>query len=513
MTATKGVILVVDDEPDSLSLLSTILSSEAYMVRPADSGALAVASATRTPPDLILLDMRMPGMDGLEVCRQLKVRAETREVPIMFVSGSADVQGRVEALELGAVDFVVKPFERAELVARIGTHLELSRLRVQLEREVLARTEQLRDTVCQLRQEVAEHRRTEQALRESEERFRSMADTVPVMIVTSDADGQATFFNNVWLDFTGRSSQEELGMGWIDNVHPDDLEACREGIAASFEQRKRCLLKYRLRRRDGEYRSFLCNGIPRFRPEGAFLGYIVSLVDITDMERSQETLQEYKERLQDLAAGLLLTQESASRKLARELHDVFSQDLAAIGSRIYDFQNTQSDPAVGRALSELGSSVLRLAQDLHHASRRLHPSIVEDLGLKHAVADECETFQQRSGISTRLLTRNLPAHLSSEICLCLYRVTQESLRNIGKHADASSVKVVLTGNAKGVELRIEDSGKGFDVSQGLKKGLGLISMQERVRLVNGNLTIRSTPGRGTSVAAAVPHQAPLAAVG
>ena len=140
MGTSKGEILVVDDEPDTLALLTSILTEAGYRVRPSDSGSLALASVENSPPDLILLDMRMPVMDGLEVCRQLKARKESREIPVVFVSGSADAEVRVDGLEIGAVDFVIKPFNRAELLARIRTHLELSRLRSQLESQVALRT-------------------------------------------------------------------------------------------------------------------------------------------------------------------------------------------------------------------------------------------------------------------------------------------------------------------------------------------------------------------------------------
>src|SRR5262249_31089425 len=142
------------------------------------------------------------------------------EIPVMFISASPDPGERVEGLALGAVDFVSKPFQSAELLARAGTHLELGRLRSQLEAEVAKRTEELRGTVASLQTEIVERQRTERALRESEERFRNMADNAPTMIVALGPDRLATFFNKGWLDFTGRSMEQELGAGWAAGVHP-----------------------------------------------------------------------------------------------------------------------------------------------------------------------------------------------------------------------------------------------------------------------------------------------------
>ncbi len=157
MDTIKPVILVADDEADSLKLLTDILTAEGYEVRAADSGELALASAAAHTPDLILLDLRMPGIDGLEVCRRLKASTATSETPLMFISGASDVEQRVQGLAVGAVDFVVKPFRREELVARVRTHLELGRLRANLEREVAHRTAELRTAL--------------EELGESEERF------------------------------------------------------------------------------------------------------------------------------------------------------------------------------------------------------------------------------------------------------------------------------------------------------------------------------------------------------
>ena len=507
MSISKGEILVVDDEPDSLALLTSILTAEGYQVRPADSGSLALASVATSQPDLILLDMRMPDMDGLEACRQLKARKESREIPVVFVSGSVEPEARVEGLELGAVDFVTKPFNRAELLARVRTHLELKRLRSQLEKQVTLRTAELRSTVEELQREIEHRVRTELALRESERRFQTMADTAPVMIVTSDTNQRAIFFNKFWLDFCGTTMEQEVGTGWTVRVHPDDLENCMKGLADSFSKRQECNLKYRLRRADGEYRFLLCKGIPRFEPEGAFAGYIASLVDITELERNQEVLEEHKQRLQELTAGLLSAQENASRALARELHDVFSQELASLATQIFILQK-ESDPAgeIAERLTELGNRSVRLAHSLHRTSRELHPAILEDLGLKAALADECDAFQERSRILTRFTAENVPAELSKDAGVCLYRVAQESLRNIGKHAASSSmVRVLLSGRPQGVILRIEDNGEGFNVEDANKKGgLGLISIEERVRLVNGSLSIRSAPGSGSTLEVVVP---------
>lgn len=134
----KGTILVVDDSATNLMLLASILSADGYDVRPVESGELALAEISARPPDLVLLDIRMAGLNGFDVCRRLKAGAGTRDIPIMFISGASDTAERIEGLELGAVDFISKPVQRGELRARVKTHLELARLRAEAERYAAA---------------------------------------------------------------------------------------------------------------------------------------------------------------------------------------------------------------------------------------------------------------------------------------------------------------------------------------------------------------------------------------
>jgi len=145
-------ILIVDDTSESLRLLTGILAAEGYHVRSADSGKLALASAFLHPPELILLDICMPEIDGYEVCKRLKEHEATRDVPVIFISAASEVDDRVAGLDLGAVDYITKPFHREELAARVRTHLDLARLRSRLDKLVLERTADLHAAVEQLRQ-------------------------------------------------------------------------------------------------------------------------------------------------------------------------------------------------------------------------------------------------------------------------------------------------------------------------------------------------------------------------
>jgi PAS domain S-box-containing protein len=175
---------------------------------------------------------------------------------------------------------------------------------------------------------IEERRKKEESLRESEERFRMMADTAPVLIWTTDADKRCTYVSRTWLDLTGRIFDEELGDGWADDIHPSDRAARREVYAHCFDQRSPFTLEYRVRRHDGEYRWLLDKGTPRFASDGTFLGYIGSATDITERKRGEERL-----RVQHTAAQILAeaaTIEEATRRILRAMGECLGWDVGAL---------------------------------------------------------------------------------------------------------------------------------------------------------------------------------------
>jgi PAS domain S-box-containing protein len=169
-------------------------------------------------------------------------------------------------------------------------------------------------------------RRAENALRESEARFRMMADTAPVMVWMSGADMLCNFFNKPWLEFTGRTMEQELGNGWSEGVHAEDLQHCLETYVSSFKARRPFTMEYRLRRANGEYRWVLDTGVPRYSLESGFAGYIGSCLDITERKQAELQLQHQRDELAHLSRVTTLGEMTAA--LAHELN----QPLGAIHS-------------------------------------------------------------------------------------------------------------------------------------------------------------------------------------
>jgi PAS domain S-box-containing protein len=354
--------------------------------------------------------------------------------------------------------------------------------------------------------DITERKRAEDILRESEERFRSIADAAPVMIWVSGRDKLCTFFNKPWLDFTGRTMEQELGNGWVIGVHPGDLNRCLGIYVSSFDSRRSFRMEYRIRRADGEYRWLLDNGTPHYRDD-EFIGFIGSCIDVTEQKQIEERLRASEQQLQTLAESLIRAQEDENRRVSRELHDDLTQQLAGLGIQAAALSKCSAKVphAIRRQMSDLSREIGNLADDVHQIACRLHPASLQDLGLEVALRGECAFFVQRRGLRVQFMAEDVPRFLPGDVALCLFRVAQESLGNVAKHAGAREVSVRLARNKAGLGLFIKDNGGGFDVAQARGKGgLGLISMEERVRIVNGEFKIRSEAGLGTNVEVHLP---------
>ena len=207
--AVSHEILVVDDAPASLQLLTRILSDHGYRVRPASSGLLALRSVEAKAPDLILLDIKMPDLDGFEVCRRLKGDERSRDIPVLFISGLNESADKVKGFAVGGLDYIVKPFTAEEVLARVGIHLRLHDLTEHLEREVSARTEELTAANRQLQQEIEERKNVESALIDSNERFLAFMSYAPFYAYVKDATLKHLFANKKTMDlFPGFRSEE-----------------------------------------------------------------------------------------------------------------------------------------------------------------------------------------------------------------------------------------------------------------------------------------------------------------
>jgi PAS domain S-box-containing protein len=348
--------------------------------------------------------------------------------------------------------------------------------------------------------DTTERRKAEDAVRESEARFRLVANTAPVMIWMSGPDKVCHYFNQPWLDFTGRPLEAELGNRWSEGVHPGDLKDCLDTYTRAFDRRESFKMRFRLRRHDGEYRWLLDIGVPRMNPDGTFVGYIGSCLDVTEAQLAEETLA-------NMGRRLIEAHEEERTWIARELHDDINQRIALLSVELEQWSQNlpQTEGEVRYHMAHLRQRIFELGKDIQALSHRLHSSKLDYLGIASAANSFCRELSEQQKVEIDFKHAGIPGSLPKEISLCLFRVLQESLQNAAKHSGVRHFNVDLYGTPEEIQLTVTDLGVGFDPQDAINhRGLGLISMRERLQLVSGEFSIKSQPGRGTRLLARVP---------
>jgi PAS domain S-box-containing protein len=388
--------------------------------------------------------------------------------------------------------------------------------------------------------DISEHKKAEEVLQASEHRYRTLFENTIVGIVSSDADGKILAANPSVARILGYQSPDELigkpgEVLWFDPK--DRAGRVEEAKLLGHTDPQEVILK----KKDGTPVYALASATIDKGQSGEFLGMTKTFTNVTDRKKAEEALREahnelerrveertaelskaitqlrqqikQRQRAEDelqksqeeyrlLAGKLLAVQEAERRRLARELHDDFTQRLAVLAIEAGKLEHQLHDSAtqVPETLRDMKQEMVKLSGDVHAISRQLHPSILEDLGLVDAILSECTGFREREGIVLDLVSTDIPAGIPKDVALCIYRVTQEGLKNVAKHAKATKVVVSLIGKDNSIRLSIQDNGVGFAPARAKKKGgLGLASMKERVHLIRGSITVKSKPGQGTEI--------------
>ncbi len=283
---TKGEVLIVEDTPASLKLLSDLLTEAGYYVRQAPNGELALWTAQSRPPELILLDVRMPGIDGFEVCRRLKETPELRQVPVIFLSAQHDTDDKVRGFALGAVDFIPKPFQAEEILARTDAHVRLGRAQKALAAERALLEERVAERTAELAKEVEQRRANEEFLRLASQVFEATQDA----IVVTDREARIVATNPAFTQISGYTAKEVLGQNAA-------LLHAGEPDVASFEALVQSLVKtghwsgeILARRKSGEtYPGLLSASVVR-DAQGQVINHVAVFMDITERKAEQHLI-------------------------------------------------------------------------------------------------------------------------------------------------------------------------------------------------------------------------------
>ena len=387
---------------------------------------------------------------------------------------------------------------------RRQARIALQKANEDLEQKVAERTRELAAVNRTLVTEIAEHVRTEQALRLSQGRLADILDIAEDAIIVTEDDRSITLFNQGAVRLFGYDPNEVLG-NRIDLLlperfridHPSSIDAFaydRESARRMAQRREMFGLK-----KDGS--EFPAEASISKLSIGERTTFTVIVRDITDRLRTER-------QLQSLTTELMTAQEEERRRIARELHDDVNQRLALLA---IDMTNMLSGPSTlppqaKETVQSLNQRLVRISDDVRRMAYQFHPSILDDLGLTAALKHMADEWSEKTGIKTVIVQEEMADPLPRDIASCLYRVAQESLSNIMKHARATRVELELTCGDQEITLSIYDTGVGFDLKdiRARHPGLGLVNMRERVRSVRGRLDIQSELGRGTHISVHIP---------
>jgi PAS domain S-box-containing protein len=350
--------------------------------------------------------------------------------------------------------------------------------------------------------DITERKRAEEALRESEARLRLAAQAGRMYVYEWDVATDATVRSEEYASILGLTgvSRSDTRQQFLSRVHPDDRAKFIAAVADLTPENPTTKISYRVLRPDGAVIWLEKSGRAFFDAQGKMLRMVGIVADITERKLGEEALSGVSRRL-------IEAQEQERTRIARELHDDFGQRLALLTIALEQLQQNPPDlPAEVRSrMGELRKQTSEIATDIQSLSHELHSSRLEYVGIAAAMRGFCQEFGEQQRVEIDFKIHDLPSPLSSDISLCLFRVLQEALHNSAKHSGVRHFEVRLWGMSGEIHLTVRDSGSGF-VREAVKKsrGLGLISMEERLKLLDGTFSIASQPKRGTTIHARVP---------
>ena len=518
-------ILVADDNTDMREYVARLLGAR-WTVETVSDGVAALESIQKHRPTLVITDVMMPRMDGFELLREIRRDPATRRIPVVMLSARAGEESRIEGLEAGADDYIVKPFTARELVARVAARLDLHRLGTLLEKErsaIESLFEQTPVPIAVLTGPDVVYSIANQAYREvvgnRDVRNKPILEALPEL-KGQGFDTLAREVMRTGKSYIGREALVKLnrrGTGQLEDTYFTFIYSPISGEGG--ENHSVAVIatevtdQVRARRQLEILANEATSGQEKFRRLSESLDVEVRARTGELESRNAENVEQ-ADQLRDLSVRLLKAQDDERRRLARELHDssgqvlsVLSMNLAMLARNVGKVgQETKNADLIRESLD----MVSQISRDIRTTSYLLHPPMLDETGLIGALRWYIDGLVERGGIDIRL---NIPEDFerqSREVELVIFRVVQEALTNVHRHSGSKTAEIDLRREGDTIHLSIQDQGRGIAPEKlaGIRtkgSGVGFRGMSERVRQLKGKMQIQSDKS-GTRVAVTLPVQ-------
>ena len=511
--------LIVDSDDRARSILADELQALGFHIDSADNGKAALAIAIENRPDIIIAAILMPEMDGFAFCQKIKQDPKLHTIPFVFYTRRyANEQAERFAYMLGVADFIDKALPVNEVIPRIQACLDSSPDEVSPDKSLPVATlsveqqnflqaihlDVLNDKFWQNEKEL---QRTQQSLQESEERFHNLTDGAIQGIVIQSKQ-QLVFANKAYASMLGHRSVAELLAQDIESM----IAPYERGRVRHYQ---RACLNGEEVPPQYEYDALRADGSPitlqtiarrvNWQGEAAVQSFVI---DVTERKWVQKELEQSREELRELTFHLQRVQEEDRTRIAREIHDQMGQSLTGLKLSLAQLKTSirQNKLTVEQELTAIIDSVDDLIGGVQRISTELRPALLDHFGLPAACKWQTEQFQKHTGIVCRLLIREQEFEMDKEHSTALFRILQEALTNVARHAQAQSVDIALGKGGGSAILVVADNGKGIDDTNDNQKALelGILGMQERANRLGGNVDIRQRAEGGTRVVVRMP---------